>query len=216
MALDRKEIVDVALALLNEVGIDKLSTRTLAARLGVAQPALYWHFRNKSALLDALNAEMLDRYLPRRRPKPREKWDAFTLAYARAFRRALLSVRDGARLNAGTRPNQAQFADAERQLELYVQAGFSAREALHISIAVARYVVGFVVEEQDERQDAEDDTDGPIDQIAPFPILAEAIGPLLAQGTINTESVFEGGIAYLIDGIRASLARRSPRTKTAP
>ncbi|MBU1305574.1 MAG: TetR family transcriptional regulator, partial [Alphaproteobacteria bacterium] len=53
MAIDRDRIIDEALLLLNEVGIDKLSTRKLAERLGVAQPALYWHFKNKSALLDA-------------------------------------------------------------------------------------------------------------------------------------------------------------------
>jgi TetR/AcrR family tetracycline transcriptional repressor len=49
-------------------------------------------------------------------------------------------------------------------------------------------------------------------EIAPFPVLAEAVGPLLANGSINTESIFEGGLTYMIDGIRAQLAGQPQRT----
>src|SRR3954470_12840581 len=104
MAIDRGRIVEEALLLLNEVGIDKLTTRKLAERLGVQQPALYWHFKNKSALLDAVNGEMLARFHKHRLPSPGESWDEFTFSNARSFRVALLSVRDGARINAGTHP----------------------------------------------------------------------------------------------------------------
>jgi len=212
MAIERDKILDAALTLLNEVGLDQLSTRRLAERLGVQQPALYWHFKSKSALLDAINEEMLRRHHTHRLPLPGESWDQFALANARSFRAAMLAVRDGARINAGTRPSTSQFADAEQQLRLYVDAGFSGTEAFNISIALARYVVGFVLEEQDERERDEADgrgTDGdPMAEVAPFPILTEVLQPLLDGGTINTEGVFEGGLAYLIDGARQSLARR--------
>ena len=49
MAIEREKILDAALMLINEVGLDKFTTRRLAERLGVQQPALYWHFRSKSA-----------------------------------------------------------------------------------------------------------------------------------------------------------------------
>lgn len=213
MALDRNEIVDAALTLLNEVGMDKLSTRALATRLGVAQPALYWHFRNKEELLDAINEEMIARYHARAVPKPREKWDSFTLATARSMRKALLTVRDGARVTAGTRPTLRQFADAERMLELYVEAGFSPHEALNVSISIARYVVGFVLEEQAEigRDEAgSGDASALAAELAPFPLLSRAVGPLLKAGTINSEAVFEGGLAYLVAGFRASLRGPPP------
>ena len=213
MAIEREKILDAALDLLNEVGLDQFSTRRLAERLGVQQPALYWHFRSKSALLDALNGEMLARYHERRLPVPGEAWDAFTIANARSFRRALLAVRNGARLNAGTRPTTREFADAERQLQVYVDAGFSAREAFNIAISVTRYVMGFVLEEQDERERADDgepnwNAGDAMAELAPFPLLSTALKPLLATGTINTEAVFEGGLAYMIDGMRQSLAGR--------
>lgn len=210
MALDRKEIVENALQLLNEVGMDKLSTRALAARLGVAQPALYWHFANKSELLDALNAEVLARYHTRRMPKPKESWDDFTLATARSFRLAMLAVRDGARINAGTRPDPAQFDDAEQQLKLYVDAGFTAEAALHVSITIARFVVGFVLEEQAEKEreigEAQGHEAGVIDELSAYPLLSVAIGPLVAAGSINSEAVFEGGLQFLLAGFRAKLA----------
>jgi TetR/AcrR family tetracycline transcriptional repressor len=219
MAIEREKILDAALALLNEVGLDQFSTRRLAERLGVQQPALYWHFKSKSLLLDELNGLMLMRYHANRLPKPGQRWDAFTLANARSFRKALLAVRDGARLNAGTRPATREFADAERQLQLYVDAGFTASEAFNIAIGTTRYVVGFVLEEQGER-DRDDEpewTGDPMDEVTPYPILAEALKPLLKVGTINTEAVFEAGLGYMLAGMRDALAakpkRRSPATK---
>ena len=209
MALDRKEIVDAAQLVLNEVGMDKLSTRRLATQLGVAQPALYWHFRDKDALLDALNVEILARYHTHRLPRPRQRWDAFTLANARSFRKALLTVRDGARINARTRPRQVEFADAERQLRLYVDAGFSAEAALYLSITVARYVVGFVLEEQaeQERSDSGEVAD-PAAELAPFPLLTEVAAPRLRAGTLNSDPVFEGGLSFLLAGFRARLGSK--------
>lgn len=205
MAIDRARIVDEALALLNEVGMDKLTTRKLAERLGVQQPALYWHFANKSALLDAINSAMLQRYHTHRVPGPDENWVDFTFATARSMRHTMLSVRDGARLAAGTRPSVDDFADAERQLGLYVAAGFSAEEALQISISVARYVVGYVLEEQGERARMEEDAGslGDLDaELAPFPILLEAFHSLEKAGTINTEQGFERGLWYMVEGMK--------------
>ncbi|HHT8960921.1 TPA: TetR family transcriptional regulator, partial [Burkholderia cenocepacia] len=61
--LTRDTVLRAALDLLDEVGIDGLSTRRLAERLGVQSPTLYWHFRNKAELLDAMaEAIMLERH----------------------------------------------------------------------------------------------------------------------------------------------------------
>lgn len=220
MAIEREKILDAALSVVNETGLDQFTTRRLAERLGVQQPALYWHFKSKSELLDALNETMLERYHHHRLPQPGESWDQFTIATARSFRHAMRSVRDGARINAGTRPSTRQFADAEQQLRLYVDAGFSAAEAFHISIAIARYVVGFVLEEQDERERDLSEPPAPISgdplaEIAPFPILSEALKPLIAGGAINTDTAFEAGLTYFVDGVRQSLAR-APKRKRRP
>lgn len=209
MAIARDRIVDEALALLNEAGIDKLSTRKLAERLGVQQPALYWHFRNKSELLDAINAEMLRRHHTHRLPQPGQDWVEFTLANARSVRKTLLSVRDGARLTAGTRPSVSEFADTEKVLKLYVDTGFTPEEALGIAICVTRYVVGYVLEEQGELERNLIDRKAPdgdfMAELTPFPLLAQALRTFNTVGTVNTEAVFEEGLNYLVDGIREKL-----------
>lgn len=214
MAIGRERIVDEALSLLNEVGIDKLSTRKLAERLGVQQPALYWHFRNKSELLDAINSEMLMRYHGSRLPRPGQDWIAFTLANARSIRKTLLSIRDGARLTAGTRPSAAEFADTEKVLELYVSAGFTAEEAFGIAVCVTRYVVGYVLEEQGERERHRIDQTVPSDsdfsaELAGFPLLSEALESYATLGTVNTEAMFESGLSYLVEGMRRKLLAKS-------
>ena len=215
MAIGRDRIVDEALRLLNEVGIDKLSTRKLAERLGVQQPALYWHFRNKAELLDAINSEMLLRYHCDRLPKPGQDWIAFTLANARSIRKTLLTVRDGARLTAGTRPSVAEFADVESVLQLYVETGFSAEEAFGIAICITRYVVGYVLEEQGERERDRMDQHSPntdiMAELAQFPLLAKALESFPTVGTVNTEAVFENGLSYLLAGMKEKLREKQSR-----
>ncbi len=52
--LSREKVVDVALELLRSEGLDGLTVRGLAAKLGVAVTAIYWHVGDKQALLDAV------------------------------------------------------------------------------------------------------------------------------------------------------------------
>lgn len=75
--LDKSKVINSALELLNEVGIEGLTTRKLAQKLGVEQPTLYWHVKNKRALLDALAIEMLDRHHTHFCPLEGESWQDF-------------------------------------------------------------------------------------------------------------------------------------------
>ena len=63
MPVTREQIVAVALELLDEAGLDGLTLRQLAARLGIRAPTLYWHVRDKRELLDLLAAVILDQAL---------------------------------------------------------------------------------------------------------------------------------------------------------
>jgi AcrR family transcriptional regulator len=54
-----REIVAVARELLEEEGVEALSTRRLAHRLGIRAPSLYSHFANKQELENALITEGL-------------------------------------------------------------------------------------------------------------------------------------------------------------
>lgn len=57
----RERLLDVAGALLGEVGIERISTNLVAQAAGVTPPALYRHFRNKYDLLAALAERLMAR-----------------------------------------------------------------------------------------------------------------------------------------------------------
>jgi AcrR family transcriptional regulator len=59
--LNREAVVQAALAMLDTVGVDGLSMRALADRLGVKAASLYWHLRDKDQLLELVTEAVLDR-----------------------------------------------------------------------------------------------------------------------------------------------------------
>lgn len=58
----RRALVDAALELLDEAGLEALSTRALARRLGVSHAAPAHHFADKEALLGAVAREAFQRF----------------------------------------------------------------------------------------------------------------------------------------------------------
>ena len=60
-AATRERLLDVAGALLAEVGVERISTNLIAARAGVSPPALYRYFADKYAVLAALGARLMVR-----------------------------------------------------------------------------------------------------------------------------------------------------------
>ncbi|MGK9236371.1 TetR/AcrR family transcriptional regulator C-terminal domain-containing protein [Inquilinus limosus] len=206
MKLQRDAVIRTALDLLDEVGIDGLSTRRLAERLGVQSPALYWHFRNKRALLDAMAAAMMEEAGMRRTVEPGADWREWVAEDARRFRRALLSRRDGAQLHAGTRPEPAEYAAVESETAALCALGLSPAEALRAQIAIGRYVVGWVLEEQADAADA-GEREGErmaATELAGYPLLAEG---MVAVRDADPDAEFDHGLGLLLDGIAARLAR---------
>ena len=101
--LTKAVIVQAALDLLDDAGMDGLTVRALASRLGVQAPALYWHVRSKQALLDEMATQIWRQIgevmagLPDSLP-----WREVMRTYAATVRQALLGHRDGAKAFSGT------------------------------------------------------------------------------------------------------------------
>jgi TetR/AcrR family transcriptional regulator, tetracycline repressor protein len=205
MKVDRQRILDTALELLNEVGIDALSTRAIAQRLGVQQPALYWHFRNKRALLDAMNGEILARAHEARVPRADEAWQDFVRRNARSFRTALMSYRDGARVHAGTEADPGDLDAIETQAMVLVRAGFWPAEAMQLFVAVSRYVVGCVLEEQASPVEGSAEQARLDEAAKAYPVLAEAMAHYRVSGP---EGLFERGLELMVKGAEAELSTR--------
>lgn len=215
--LDRDKIVKAALQLLDEVGLDKLSTRTLADWLGVKSPALYWHFKSKSALVDAMAQAMLRDASWPDPPVPGDDTAVWLADRGRAFRRALLAHRDGARVHAGTRPSPAQLSTINAQVAALTAAGFTPTDAARAALAVSRYTIGWVLEEQAraERPPTTDtakpakraaradtaSTASTADDLEDFPDLAAALD-VLEQRDPDTD--FDFGLTALTAGLSAA------------
>lgn len=205
--LTRETVLRAALELLNEVGIDALSTRRLAERLGVQSPTLYWHFKNKSELLrDMSEAILLERHRESL-PKRGQSWRSWLTANANSFRRALLAYRDGARLHAGTRPRDAHFDAIETKLRFLCDAGFSADQALTILVTFGSFILGWVLEEQAEEKM---NTPASAAEAAPHagthPLMAHAWAKFSDQ---DPDKAFDNSIKIMLDGVAAMLPSKA-------
>lgn len=204
MGLEKGRIVETALALLDEVGLDGLTLRKLAAELGVQAPALYWHFKSKQELLDAMAAAMLDAKVARRPLDDPAQWRAWLAEFARGERATLNSRRDGARLAAGTRPSPELFEAVESMIETLEGSGFSDGDAMRGIFTLSSFVAGFVLEEQADRMRPDSGTEHPDLALvqASYPRL---MGALMQVGDPQGDASFEAGVAMILDGMERRL-----------
>jgi TetR/AcrR family tetracycline transcriptional repressor len=209
VAVTRDDIVAAGLALLDERGLEGLTLRRLAGRLGIRAPTLYWHVRDKRELLDLMVSAIMDEALAAwREPHPGQPWWDWLAGRARALRVALLAHRDGALMLAGNRPVQPALPGIERQLAALSEAGFKPPEALLTLLALNAYVIGEALDSQGERgrpdpvagEAAEPGASG-TGLGEDFPLISEAVGGLEAFG--SSDQRFEYGLALMITGLRA-------------
>lgn len=143
--LDRPRIVAAALALMDEVGMDGLTMRSLADSLGVTAASLYRHVRDKDELLVLLADEISGEIPLIATDKP---WQEALLEGAHAVRRLLLVHRDAARLLSSTPPAGPQrLAQIEAILSVFLQAGFTDRDAAWAAYHFNNLVMEFVADE---------------------------------------------------------------------
>jgi TetR/AcrR family tetracycline transcriptional repressor len=144
--LKRKEVVDGALDLLDRIGLDALTMRRLADELGVRAGAIYWHFKDKQDLEDAMVDEMFGDVLPL---PMRGTWQEQISELSRRMSAAMLAHRDGALLTTrALRPGQNGLAVSERMLEILHQAGHGKRATLWAAAVLGYFVVGYATDVQ--------------------------------------------------------------------
>lgn len=185
--MNRATVVTEALDLLDDVGLENVSTRRLAKRLGVEQPSLYYHFKTKKDLLAAMAEAAMAPHAHAPLPEPEDDWRGWFLDNSRSFRRTLLMRRDGARLHAGEHPDRRP-GPIRRKMAFLVASGVPERQARMAMLAVGRFTVGCVLEEQAD-VDAPDAGDLPDDVPA-----------------LDHEAAFEAGLALILGGLEQHTA----------
>ncbi|MCI3928057.1 TetR/AcrR family transcriptional regulator C-terminal domain-containing protein [Streptomyces sp. AN091965] len=180
--MNRETVVAEALDLLDDVGLETVSTRRLAKRLGVEQPSLYYHFKTKKDLLAAMAEAAMAPHATAPLPQPGDDWRTWFLDNSRSFRRTLLMRRDGARLHAGSTPT-GDLDRIRRKMAFLVTSGVPERHAQMAMLASGRFTVGCVLEEQ-----ADAGTPNPGDLPDDVPAL-------------DHEVAFEAGLALILGGL---------------
>jgi AcrR family transcriptional regulator len=139
--LSRQRIVETASALVDAEGLEALSTRRLAAELGVQGPSLYNHFATKDDILDAvadaITAEVdISCFASVAWPEALRQW-------AHLYREALAAHPNIVPFLAqGPRRRPAALAMADAVYGCLVAAGWPPASATHVGAAMRYFIVG--------------------------------------------------------------------------
>ncbi|GAB3228289.1 hypothetical protein GCM10027586_14030 [Kineococcus gypseus] len=209
-ALDEEEVVETALALLDGGGVEAMSIRGIAARLGVAPNAVYTYFPDKAALVRAVVERLLGEvdhgvFADRARP-----WRERVEAVAVELRTRLSAHPAAVGLVIGGPMDGAHALSLNEQLlRLLGEAGLDPVEAARASYLLIVYIFGSIALEV-----ADADRSGPLPaeparllerrrRFAATPAdlhrLTAAAAPVMAGYVSNDQYVW--GLHRVLDGI---------------
>lgn len=147
----REEILDAALAIADERGLEAVSMRALADRVGVTPMALYRHVKDKAALLDGMVGRLLSALLPSD-PSQERTWDEQLSTLAHACRQVAQRHPWAAHL-LFSRP--AVTPDAVRAVDIIylalIEAGVPEPEVPRLERLISTFVIGFAASEASGR-----------------------------------------------------------------
>ncbi len=149
MKIHKRQLIDVALALLDEQGLKELQMRAVARRLNVQASALYWHVRNKGELFSLMSSHFYDSALAA--VPAGLAWRDWLMTYGHLLRKSLLGHRDSARLCAIATPlEEDPRTQTDRITRPLVLAGLTRHLALSYQSSVISLVLGWCIYQQSE------------------------------------------------------------------
>ncbi|WP_454196647.1 TetR/AcrR family transcriptional regulator [Nocardia sp. Marseille-Q1738] len=223
--LHRTAIVDTAIELADAEGLDALSMRRIADRLGVGAMSLYRHVANKDELLALMTDEVA-----RRNPYPSPEGQRWTwrdrVRIAAEIDWALYRQHPWVLLTFAT----PRYSFGPQSLTClawlvdgFLELGVSTREATSMSFTVWNYISGATLPEISaelmERKGMNPAGDNALRTLlngtaeGPVPpVLAELAGSGVSD--LTQEELLYGGLDALCDGFAARAARREHLTST--
>ncbi|WP_307705574.1 TetR/AcrR family transcriptional regulator [Streptomyces sp. V1I6] len=213
--LSRERIVETASALVDTEGLDAVSTRRLAAELGVSGPSLYNHFRNKDEILDAVADAVSARVdLSMFDEDDDRDWRTALHDWAVSYRAALSAHPNTVPVLArgpGRRPAGLKVADAV--FGAMVRAGWPPAHATRIGALMRYFITGSALGSF-ARGFVDDAT---AYDPADYPHLGQA--HLLADRQEQVDQgAFETGLEALLDGLalQYETVRHDATLRSAP
>jgi len=187
--LDADEIITAAAEIFRESGLDAVSMRSVATRLGVSPVPLYSRIGNKDALIDALADRLFADVAPVRLAD--ETWADYSARWARELRTQLMPVRESRLILSLGRE---AFVEVSRPLvEAMRDDGFRADAAVQACRLLMWATIGFVA----------------VESGAQPPRRRRAVRPGGNTGGVDAEeadTLFDMHIRYVIDGIARDIA----------
>jgi AcrR family transcriptional regulator len=203
--LSRDRILQAALDLADESGIESLTMRKLGQALGFEAMSLYNHVANKDDVLDGILDLVLEES---EMPSPAGDWDT-------AIRSSAISVHLALRRHpwacnlmmtpARIRPARLRYMDA--LLGRLREAGFSAETTYHAYHVLDAHIFGFSLWEASHSSTAAQVSDLAaewFERMIPadvYPYLHEHGEQHLTGGPHHDVSAFEFGLGFILDGL---------------
>jgi TetR/AcrR family transcriptional regulator, tetracycline repressor protein len=207
--LNRTQLVDSAIAVADAEGLDAVTIRRIAAEHGVTAMALYWHFKDKDELLDAIAERLFaDTTLP---PIDSRPWDEQLTTIFESFLSAVRphpAVAGLAMRRVFSSP--AGLDVAERTLTELRRGGFSLEQASDIACYVLAALIALVTADPCHPSSGADDDELLREKKAllgslsaeQYPNIVASAG--LLTGTANPDNYFAIGVRQIVGGIRAT------------
>ncbi|MFD3842386.1 TetR/AcrR family transcriptional regulator C-terminal domain-containing protein [Streptomyces sp. NPDC058642] len=202
--LTRSRIVQAAVALLDEEGIDRLTMRRLAERLDVVAPSLYWHVDTKDDVIDLAVDAIFGEAPPKPTAGRAEDWREDVSAVLASWRGALLRHPWAAAVPARRRPTIGPhfLAGMEILQATLARAGFAGEGLSAATWVLYNHVMGAASSQaalritEEERRLGQEQLKAAGDR---YPTLA-ANGYLYED---DWDGSYRTGLAYLLDGLAA-------------
>lgn len=198
----------VAMELADAGGIESLSMRKLAAKLGIEAMSLYYHVKSKDDILDG----MLDAvYAEFATPGAGEEWRAAMRERAESTR-SVLARHPWAISMARTSPGAATLGHLDAVIGCLRAAGFSMPMVGHAMSVLDSYVHGFAQQEASLPLDPTGSIEATTEDIMAqqesmqdsFPQLADMAVSLILKPGYAYGNEFEFGLQLILDGIAAA------------
>jgi AcrR family transcriptional regulator len=208
-SINPDDIINGAFQLAEEVGIDNLSMPLLGKHLGVGVTSIYWYFRKKDDLLNAMTDRALKQYVFATPYVEAKDWRETLRNHARTMRKTFLGnpiLCDLILIRTALSPRAAKAGalEVEKAIESLVEAGLSPEHAFDVYSAVSVHVRGSVVLQR--LYDKNRQIDGGHGDFEEAMVIDADTTPLLARVTAeghrigaSDEKNFEYGLELILD-----------------
>jgi TetR/AcrR family transcriptional regulator, tetracycline repressor protein len=209
--LTEEDVLNAAVNVLDEFGLDGLTLRAVAEVLGVRHNTVTWHIQSKRRLLELMSDSFFSDCL--KKPLP-TGWRPRVEELVYRGRGALLAHRDGARLMAGLySPLHNILSYAEAVLGSLKAGGFSPEEASRTHWTLFYFTLGITQEQQS--------TEAPTGELADtvsaetYPLL-HASRAEFTQDRAWFDKQFKYGVDLLLDAAFARVDDKSAGQRLSP